>query len=67
MEVCGGWRRAELRADVDWEKNDGLRLRVWAVERVVFIVIWALWTYVCSVRFFLLGSLSLLLTLIYRS
>ena len=35
MEVGGSWGRAELRTDVDWEKSDGLRLRVWA-ERVTF-------------------------------
>ena len=40
MEVCGSWGRAELRADVDWEKNDGLRLRVGAVEKVAFDDIW---------------------------
>jgi len=67
MGVCGGWGKAELRADVDWEKNEGLRLRVWAVERVAFDDIGALWTCVCSVRFFLLGSLNFLSTLIYRS
>ena len=36
MEVCGSRGRAELRENVDWEKKEGLRLRVWVVERVMF-------------------------------
>ena len=34
--TCGGWGSVDDRVDVDFEKNDGLRLRVRVVGSVEF-------------------------------